>query len=279
MRHHFGRVDYLQILIILIVFVSSFIVYNNATGDQFITHWDRFGNPDSFAPKSVVLFLFPIIILVCYTLFLLVPYISHHDNLEDFYKTYGGFRLAMILFLAIVYYSIIMQNFNFRLNVNYIVIPSFAAIFYYFGHVLSVSNRNHYIGFRNPWTSDSDFVWKKTHDLGGLLFKGFAVFSLLALVFPQCFFLFIVVPLILIILIIIFYSRYVHTHYQRIIREKDEHVLKLKEKPRHILAKELGLTSVFPAKEQISEKTNPVNLNSSKINKKVKKASKNKKKK
>jgi hypothetical protein len=65
----------------------------------------------------------------------------------------------------------------------------------------------------------------------------------------------------------------------RIIQEKDEHVTKLKEKPRHVLAKELGLTSVFPQEEQKSEKISLTKKNSLKSNKTEGKVSKGKKKK
>lgn len=229
MRHHFGRVDYLQILVILIVFLSASTVYFTTASESLIIHWNEQGQPDGYASKATVLFLFPIIILFFYILFLLVPYISHHDNLKDFYDNYGGFRLAMILFLSIVYYSVLLQNFGFALNINYIIIPAFAAVFFYLGHLIAIAKPNHYIGFRTPWTLESDFVWKKTHEFSGFLFKSFAIISLLVLLVPDLFLFLFVIPLIIMILIIILYSKYVHINYVRILKEKEESVAKLKE--------------------------------------------------
>jgi hypothetical protein len=112
---------------------------------------------------------------------------------------------------------------------NYIIIPSFAAVFFYFGHLLSVSKRTHYIGFRTIWTRDSDFVWEKTHKFSGFVFKSFAIVSLVTLLIPQYFLYLFVIPLAIIILMIVLYSRYVHKHYTIALQEKAEHVARLKD--------------------------------------------------
>jgi uncharacterized membrane protein len=272
MRHHFGRVDYLQILVILIVFLSAFIVNITTSSDNLIVHWNESGQPDGYASKPFVLFFFPIMILFFYILFLMVPYISHHDNLNDFYDNYGGFRLAMILFLSIVYYSIILQNFGFVININYIIIPAFAAVFFYLGHLISIAKPNHYIGFRTPWTIESDFVWKKTHDLSGFLFKSFAIFSLLVLMIPEIFLYVFLIPLIAMLLIIILYSKYVHTHYIKMKKEKDEEVKKVKEE--HL--QKISLLS--KNKKKVSKKSKSKKNKNSKSSKKSSKTKSSKKK-
>lgn len=228
MKRHFGSVDYLQLGIILVTFLLALVVNITYTGDQFVTHWDENGIADGYSSKLFILFTFPVMLLVFYLIFLLVPYISHHDDLEDFYDNYGGFRLAVITFLAIVFCSIILQNYGFTLNMNYIIIPAFASLFFYLGHILSVAKKNHYIGFRTSYTIRSDFVWKKTHQFSGFLFKSFAFISLLSLVFPQYFLLLFVIPLLVILIIILFYSKYVYGHYVAAIKDKDEHVKSIK---------------------------------------------------
>src|SRR3989344_8179460 len=116
MRNHFGSADYLQLSVILVVFFSAMIVNLTTDASSFVTHWNAYGEPDGYASKFFVLFAFPVMILVFYLVFLLVPYLSHHDDLEDFYDNYGDFRLAIIFFLAILYYTIILQSFGLIFN-------------------------------------------------------------------------------------------------------------------------------------------------------------------
>lgn len=216
MRHHFGSADYLQLSVILIIFFSAMVVSMTTESTSFITHWNEYGEPDGYASKFFILFVFPVMILVFYLVFLLVPYLSHHDNLDDFYDRYGDFRLAIIFFLAILYYSIILQSSGIVFNLNYVIIPCFSLLFFYLGHLLSVAQPNHYIGFRTRWTLRSEIVWKKTHVFGGFALKSFAFVLLLALFYSEQFLLIFFVPLAVVLLLIYLYSHRMHRRYAAI---------------------------------------------------------------
>ena len=86
--------------------------------------------------------------------------------------------------------------------------PAFAGIFYYAGVLCQHSKRNWFVGIRTPWTMSSDQVWRKTHLLGGQLFKIVAVFSLLGTIMPNYAAYFLLIPVLLVTVFIFAYSYY-----------------------------------------------------------------------
>ena len=68
-----------------------------------------------------------------------------------------------------------------RFSINQLLIPAFAALFFYAGILIDKAKRNWFVGIRTPWTLSSQKVWDKTHQLGGQLFKLSAIIALLGL--------------------------------------------------------------------------------------------------
>jgi uncharacterized membrane protein len=84
--------------------------------------------------------------------------------------------------------------------------PAMAVLFYYCGVLVENAEKNWFIGIRTPWTLSSDSVWKKTHKLGGKLFKINGVIALLGMLFGQWAFFFVIVPAIFVSFYTILYS-------------------------------------------------------------------------
>jgi uncharacterized membrane protein len=61
------------------------------------------------------------------------------------------------------------------------ILPAMSLLFIFIGVMMGRAERNFFIGIRTPWTLSSDTVWARTHSLGGKLFIGAGIFSLLAI--------------------------------------------------------------------------------------------------
>ena len=79
---------------------------------------------------------------------------------------------------------------------NYFMVIFMALLFYVLGALMPRFKRNFFVGIRTPWTLSSDVVWKKTHSLGGILFKAAAVIGIIGLFFIEYAVWFIIVPII-----------------------------------------------------------------------------------
>ena len=77
---------------------------------------------------------------------------------------------------------------------------------FYTGVVLQKSKRNWIIGIRTPWTLSSDYVWGRTHALGGKLFKISGILSVIGIFFGDYSLFFVLAPIILASIYLIVYS-------------------------------------------------------------------------
>jgi len=77
------------------------------------------------------------------------------------------------------------------------------------------AKRNWFIGIRTPWTLSSDKVWRKTHMMGGKLFKIVGVIALFGIILPKYAVFFVLIPVILVTGYLIFYSYF---NYQKEIK-------------------------------------------------------------
>jgi len=175
--------------------------------DRMASHWNIRSEVDGYLPKFWGLFLIPLVSLVMFDLFLLIPKIDPlKKNIKKFEKYYYGFILIMIVFLFYTYMLTIEANIGLKFNIGMFLISGMSLLFFYIGVMLENSKRNWFIGIRTPWTLQNDKVWKKTHKLGGKLFKISAITILVGIFLAENIFWFIMVLIFLTVIIPIVYS-------------------------------------------------------------------------
>jgi uncharacterized membrane protein len=195
-----------MLAIIVLSLLVSFYLYPSAP-EKMAIHWNAEGKADGFGNKTIGLFLLPGILLVLYLLFLAIPKIDQlKKNIESFHDSYDMAILGIILFLAYIFALSIIYNFGRQFNMTVMLLPAFASLFYIIGEMLHFSKRNWFIGIRTPWTLSNDVVWDKTHKLGAMLFKVCAGLSLFGIVLQNHAILFVIGPVLLCSLYLIFYS-------------------------------------------------------------------------
>lgn len=204
------KTEILILLIILISFGMGFYFYPQMP-DKMASHWNIRGEVDGYMPKFLCLFLMPIISVVLFLMFLLVPRIDPlKENIEKFREYFDWFVVLIIGFLFYIYALTIFWSFGYRFDMGQILSPALAILFYYAGILISNAKKNWSIGIRTPWTMSNESVWNKTNKLGGKMFKISGVICLFGIVFPAYAFWFVIVPVFFTAVYTIVYSYFTY---------------------------------------------------------------------
>lgn len=188
------RPNFIIFLLVLSIFLFAFCLYPHMP-PMIVSHWDYEGRPDGRLPKFWGVFLMPMITLLLWGLWILIPKIDPLErNIQKFRTYFDNLIVILIIFLFYLYGLVIFWNFGYRFDFNRWIVPAFAALFYYLGISLEKAKRNWFVGIRTPWTLSNDRIWDKTHRLGGKLYKFSAGITLVGLLFPRYSFWFIFTP-------------------------------------------------------------------------------------
>lgn len=205
-KKSFDKREFILIGFIVIFFIVAFSVYPGMP-ERVPIHWNEEGVADGYGSPFTAAFLFPLVMVGVYLLFFIIPKIAvFKKNIDNFKQYFFGFKLVFILFMLVIYVSSIVQIYR-PFNMNLVIVPLLSFLFAFLAVFLKHTKRNFFIGIRTPWTLSSDFVWKKTHELGGYLFGAYALVILSLLILPGKFFIWVVLcPIFIILVIIIVYS-------------------------------------------------------------------------
>ncbi|MBT4136020.1 SdpI family protein [archaeon] len=197
-------------IIILSLIILSFIAgiyYYQILPEEIASHWNSKGEVDGFMNKTLGIFLIPILTLIFFLIFILVPQIDPlRKNIAKFRNHYNTFILVFMIFMFYVYLLTLSWNLGYRFNMSLMILPALTLFFIYIGFLLEKTKRNWFIGIRTPWTLSSDIVWDKTHKLGGLLFKISGAIILFGAFFQKYLTWFIVIPIIISTIFLLIYS-------------------------------------------------------------------------
>jgi uncharacterized membrane protein len=200
---------------LIITFILTIAMYPTAP-DRVVSHWNAAGQPDGYMSKLWGLFLIPLIMTGLVGLFAVLPRIDPcKKNYEKFRNYYDGFILLFILFMLAIQVQIILWSTGYQVSPN-ITFPFLMGIlFIYIGFLLGHAEQNWFVGIRTPWTLSSETVWKKTHEIGGKLFKLAGVISFIGVLAGEHAFLFILVP---VFIVVVFTVAYSYFEYQKEIK-------------------------------------------------------------
>jgi len=190
----------------LLSFVIGIYLYPQMP-ERMASHWNARGQVDGYIPKFWGLFLIPLTSVGLLLLFIIIPKIDPlKHNIEKFRKYYDIFVLLLIIFLLYIHLLTILWNMGVRFNMAQLLAPAFGILFYYCGILIENARRNWFIGIRTPWTLSSEKVWKKTHKVGGKLFKISGIIAFIGMFLQDYVLFLILVPVISTTIYTIVYS-------------------------------------------------------------------------
>ena len=170
------------IVIILIVGITAAgLVLWNQLPDPMASHWDVNDQVDDYMPKFWGVFLMPLITIVLFLLFLLIPNIDPlKANIAQFRGTFNLFITLFVAFMTYVHVLTLRWNLGYTdLGIGKAMLPAIGLLFFVIGSMLRKAKRNWFIGIRTPWTLSSDSVWNEVHRLGGILFMASGVIAVI----------------------------------------------------------------------------------------------------
>jgi uncharacterized membrane protein len=175
--------------------------------DRVVSHWNAAGQADGYMSKFWGLGLIPIIMTACVALFAVIPRIDPlKKNYEKFRNYYDGFILLFVFFLLAIQVQIILWSSGSHVSPNLTFPVLTGILFIYLGFLIEHAEQNWFVGIRTPWTLSSKTVWKKTHELGGKLFKIAGIISFAGVLFQNLAIWFVLVPVLAVALYTIVYS-------------------------------------------------------------------------
>lgn len=138
---------------------------------QIAIHWGVDGQPNGYAPKTIGLFLLPLITLGVAVVFWAIPAVEPRQaNIEKSGKPYGAIWVAVLVLMLGVNVVVVGSALGATFDVSRIVLVGVGALFVVIGNYLPKVRPNYLLGIRTPWTLTSDLSWDKTHRLGGRIF-------------------------------------------------------------------------------------------------------------
>lgn len=195
------------IILVLVATVAVTVASYPQLPDTVVSHWNAAGEADGSLPKFWGLALIPLLMIGFSGLFALLPRIDPlMSNYQKFQGYYEGFILIMALFFFAIQMQVILWGLGMRVSPNLAMPLAIGMLFIYIGFLIEHAEPNWFVGIRTPWTLSSGQVWKKTHDLGGKLFKIAGVISCAGILFQNYAFVFIILPVLAVSVITVVYS-------------------------------------------------------------------------
>jgi uncharacterized membrane protein len=164
-----GKLFYIILTLIFISVIATLFVY------QFLpqtipTHWNIKGEVDDYGTRSTV-FITMLLPLVFLIMFDVLPKIDpKRENYKKHSKAYKAIQYSAIVFFILIHWITILVSLGFEVNINLIIPALIGVLFVIMGNYMTQIRHNYFVGIRLPWTLANEFVWKKTHRLGGILF-------------------------------------------------------------------------------------------------------------
>ncbi|MEY4731821.1 MAG: hypothetical protein RL681_767, partial [Candidatus Parcubacteria bacterium] len=170
----FSLKELIPLLLIAAAAATGIAVYNQLPS-LVPTHWGISGEVNGWSDRSSFVWWFPALMFFLYLVLTFIPYIDpRRDNIMAAAREYFILRTAFVVFLCVLYVSILGSALGLAVNIKTVIMLCTAALFFVIGSLLPAFKRNYTIGIRLPWTLESDEVWDAVHRIGKVVFRALA---------------------------------------------------------------------------------------------------------
>ncbi len=167
MRKKIDRSLWIGSLISLLPIAFGLIYYNKLPGSMVI-HLDSGGNPNGYAPREFVIFIFPVLML-------LLNGIVNISVTRASLRSKAAKPLIMIgewvipIVVVIIQPLMILKSVGNNAPVNNVITIIVGLIFILSGNYFPKNRINPNVGVKFPWLLHDEEGWRKTHKLSGYL--------------------------------------------------------------------------------------------------------------
>ena len=173
----------LTTLVTLVPIIIGLILWNKLP-QQIPTHWNAAGEIDGWSSKAFAVFGLPCILAGFHLLCLLVS--SADPKKKNYAEQLWGIvfwicPVISLLVMGIMYASAL----GMELKVEKIMMLFVGVMFVIIGNYLPKCKQNYTMGIKIPWTLNDEENWNYTHRLGGKIWVGTGLVSLLSVLLPS----------------------------------------------------------------------------------------------
>jgi len=168
-------------LVLAIVAMSAYAWIELPADAQLPVHFDIHGNPDRFDGKGMALGIVPVTALFMGLLLSFIPKLEPRQfHMADSMKAYSIIVGTIMVFFTIIHGVLILRYLEIaHLPMTAVLGVSMGAMFAIIGNVMGKTRSNFFMGIRTPWTLSSEESWSRTHRLGGYLFMGTGMLTMI----------------------------------------------------------------------------------------------------
>lgn len=157
------------ITVMVLSFIGHLILYPGLP-DTIPTHWGFDGTVDGYGPKYMDLVLAALPLFI-YVVLLIVPRIDPRSaSYAKHRPAYQAFVTAITLFLIILSWGSVLAVKGFAIDISQVTIIAIGILMLLMGNYLPQIRSNYTFGIKTPWTIENEWVWRKTHQAGGIVF-------------------------------------------------------------------------------------------------------------
>ncbi|MGB9859430.1 MAG: SdpI family protein [Moorellaceae bacterium] len=171
--------DWPAIVILIIMLVAGLIIYPYLP-ERVPIHWNAAGQVDNYGSRTFGAFMLPLLTAGLYLLMLVLPLVDpRKENYPKFLGAYRIIRLALVLFMAVLYGIMLVAALGYYVPMDRIMPALLGLLFILIGNYLPRVRYNYFVGIRTPWTLADEEVWRRTHRWAGTLYVLAGFLSLL----------------------------------------------------------------------------------------------------
>ena len=175
---------YVGPLFLLAALGFAIVVYPSLPA-QVPTHWGLDGQVDDYTAKMPGAFLSPVLGLGIWLLLVGLRRIDPRSrNYERFDDTFWLIGNALGVFMAGMTVATLGYALGWPIDIERVVLGGVGLLLLVLGNVMPRLRSNFWMGVRTPWTLSSDQVWRDTHRVAGRTMVAGGLITLVALLFP-----------------------------------------------------------------------------------------------
>jgi len=174
------------IIVVLQLIVALSIASQLPEDAKIPVHWNFQGEVDSYSGKWMGTLLFPLINALILAFMIAMPYISvrYKNSQKRFQNILPSFALILISCFALIHiFSLLLAAKLLVENVKSLHLI-LGLMFLLLGNYLPKVPSNFFLGIRTPWTLSSEYVWRRTHRLGGICFVWGGILLIVSALIP-----------------------------------------------------------------------------------------------
>jgi len=155
---------------LIILFVVMTLYFYPKLPNKMPVHFNIDGQANNFTNKSNFVFVTFSIFIGLYLLSTFIPFIDpFRKKFENKYSNLLILRDVVLGFFFIIQIVVIYIGIKGSAP-TWMIMSPIGVLFIFIGNYLPRIPRNFFFGIRTPWAIASEYVWKKTHILGGWAF-------------------------------------------------------------------------------------------------------------